>query len=160
MKKNIAFTLSTSLILTVLSSCGNQPASETNNVSVDMIENPSTSADPSKTTTMLSEMTFDNLNHDFGDIIEKQKVEHVFTFKNTGKVDLLINNCEAACGCTVPSWPKQPIKPGETGEIKVVFDSDGRSGVNNKMVTVYANIPDNKIVLNFRANVRAVQNQQ
>jgi hypothetical protein len=109
---------------------------------------------------MLTEITFDNINYDFGDIIEKQKVEHVFSFKNTGKVDLLINNCEAACGCTVPSWPKQPIKPGETGEIKVVFDSDGRSGVNNKMVTVYANIPDNKIVLNFRANVRAVQNQQ
>jgi hypothetical protein len=160
MKKNIALTLGTSFILTVMSSCGNQPARETNNVPVDMIENPSTSSDPAKTTEMLTEITFDNLNHDFGDIIEKQKVEHTFTFKNTGKIDLLINNCEAACGCTVPRWPKQPIKPGETGDIKVVFDSEGRSGVNNKMVTVYANIPDNKIVLNFRANVRAVQNQE
>ncbi len=160
MKKNIALTLGTSFILTIMSSCDNQPASETNNVPVDMIENPSTSSDPAKTTEMLTEITFDNLNHDFGDIIEKQKVEHTFTFKNTGKIDLLINNCEAACGCTVPRWPKQPIKPGETGDIKVVFDSEGRSGVNNKMVTVYANIPDNKIVLNFRANVRAVQNQE
>lgn len=160
MKKNTISILGACFFLLTLNSCGNQAASENNEVSVDMIENPSTATDPVKSTDMLSEMTFDNLNHDFGDIIEKQKVEHTFKFKNTGNVDLLINNCEAACGCTVPSWPKQPIKPGETGEIKVVFDSDGRSGVNNKMVTVYANIPDNKIVLNFRANVRAIQNQQ
>jgi hypothetical protein len=61
------------------------------------------------------------------------------------------------CGCTVPDWPREPIKPGEKGSIKVDFDSAGKSGTNNKIVTVYANIESKTLELKFSANVRALK---
>ena len=102
-------------------------------------------------------MTFKSTEHNFGDILENQKVETTYEFTNTGKVDLLISNCSAMCGCTVPDWPREPIKPGEKGSIKVVFDSAGKSGTNNKIVTVYANIESKTLELKFSANVRALK---
>jgi hypothetical protein len=135
-----------------LIACNSTP---TNEVSTDLIESPASADNPNATEASAS-IEFESMEHNFGDIVEGQSVEHTYVFKNSSKVDLLINNCEAACGCTVPSWPRQPIKPGEKGEIKVVFDSNGKSGMNNKTVTVYGNIPDGKIVLNFKANVLAI----
>jgi hypothetical protein len=102
-------------------------------------------------------MSFKTKEHDFGDIIENQKVETTYEFVNTGKVDLLINDCKAACGCTVPDWPKTPIKPGGAGVIKVVFDSAGKSGMNTKIVTVVANIQEGTTELKFTANVRPIK---
>ena len=125
-------------------------------VTQEMIENPATASDPEKKPDAMAEMTFKTTEFDFGDILENQNVETTFEFTNTGKNDLMISNCQAACGCTVPDWPREPIAPGKTGKIKVAFNSAGRSGVNNKIVTVYANIPQNQIELKFRANVRAL----
>jgi hypothetical protein len=102
-------------------------------------------------------MSFKTKEHDFGDIIENQKVETTYEFVNTGKVDLLINDCKAACGCTVPDWPKTPIKPGGAGVIKVVFYSAGKSGMNTKIVTVVANIQEGTTELKFTANVRPIK---
>jgi hypothetical protein len=108
-------------------------------ISNEQINNPATASNPTATPSEFAIMSFKNTDHNFGDILENQKVETTYEFTNTGKVDLLINDCRASCGCTVPNWPKTPIKPGASGVIKVVFDSAGKSGENNKIVTVKKN---------------------
>lgn len=77
--------------------------------------------------------------YDFGTIKEGEKAEFSFRFKNTGTKPLIIENASASCGCTVPEWSTEPIKPGEIGFIKVVFNSKGKVGPNTKNVTVISN---------------------
>jgi hypothetical protein len=120
-----------------------------------MIENPATANDPAAESKNTTTMTFETIEHSFGDIMEGQNVEKTYTFTNTGKNPLLIDRCDVTCGCTVPSFPKEPIAPGEKGSIKVVFNSSGKSGLNNKTVTVFANVTGGNIVLKFTANVIA-----
>lgn len=138
------------------SSAGSEEKSGSS-ISNEQITNPATADNPTATPSEYAVMTFKNTEHNFGDILENQKVETTYEFTNTGKVDLLINDCQAACGCTVPEWPKTPIKPGESGKIKVVFDSAGKAGMNNKIVTVRANTKEGSVELKFTANVRPVK---
>lgn len=77
--------------------------------------------------------------HEFGDIKQGDKVSYEFKFKNVGKTPLIITDASATCGCTVPEYPKNPIKPGEEGVIKVVFDSAGKLGLQDKVVTITSN---------------------
>jgi len=98
---------------------------------------------------------FDNMDHDFGNIAEGVKVEHTYKFKNEGTADLVVSNVKASCGCTVPSYTETPVKPGGEGEIKVTFDSTGKTGNQQKQVTVTLNTEKGTEVLNFKANVAA-----
>jgi hypothetical protein len=75
----------------------------------------------------------------FGKITDGEKVEFSFRFKNSGTKPLIITNASASCGCTVPEKPEAPIKPGETGFIKVAFNSQGRVGNAHKEVNVTSN---------------------
>lgn len=76
----------------------------------------------------------------FGEIKQGDVVEHVFKFKNEGNAPLLLTNVQATCGCTVPQWPRETaIAPGEMGEIKVVFNSRGKGGMQSKTITVSSN---------------------
>ncbi len=84
-------------------------------------------------------MTFETTSYDFGKIKEGEKVVYEFKFTNTGKTPLIISDASATCGCTVPEVPKEPVKPGAEGVIKVVFDSMGKGGVQDKVVTVTSN---------------------
>jgi archaellum component FlaG (FlaF/FlaG flagellin family) len=77
--------------------------------------------------------------YDFGKVAEGQNVEYSYRFKNTGTQPLIVTNVSASCGCTVPEKPEAPIKPGETGFIKVKFNSEGRPGATHKAVTVLSN---------------------
>ena len=77
--------------------------------------------------------------YDFGKIAEGENVEFSYRFKNTGSNPLIVSNVSASCGCTVPEKPEAPIKPGETGFIKVKFNSEGRPGMAHKTVNVLAN---------------------
>ncbi len=89
-------------------------------------------------------ITFEEEIHNFGKVIEGETVEHKFKFTNTGKGVLVISNVQASCGCTVPrNWPRDMIKPGETGYIEAVFDSQGQVGVKNKIIKVMANTKPN-----------------
>lgn len=94
-------------------------------------------------------ITFERDLHNFGDIVQGDKVRTEFAFTNTGKHDLLISDAYGSCGCTVPQWPKEPIPPGGSGVIKVEFDSGKRTGQISKTVTVVANtVPSNsKLVI-------------
>ena len=84
-------------------------------------------------------MKFDKDTHDFGKIKAGDKVTYAFKFSNTGKSPLIIKDAIASCGCTKPEWPSTPIKPGEDGEVKVTFNSTGKMGLQDKMITITAN---------------------
>lgn len=90
--------------------------------------------DPNATT-----MEFEKTIHDFGKIKDGSSVKHVFKFKNTGKRPLLISNVKASCGCTVPKWSRDPIAPGASSEIEVLFNSKGKKGKQHKSITITAN---------------------
>jgi len=77
--------------------------------------------------------------YNFGTITEGESVTYNFRFKNAGKKALVITSASASCGCTIPEKPERPILPGETGFIKVVFNSKGKVGHNQKNITVMAN---------------------
>ena len=96
----------------------------------------STSVTPSPDAPII---TFETENYNFGKIAHGEKVSYSYKFKNTGKSPLIIANATATCGCTIPEPPKDPIKPGEEGEIKVIFDSKGKSGMQDKVITVTSN---------------------
>jgi len=84
-------------------------------------------------------VTFDESQISFGTIQEGEVVNQVFTFKNTGTEPLILSDARGSCGCTVPEWPKEPIAPGETGEITVQFNSAAKKGKRSQKVTITAN---------------------
>jgi hypothetical protein len=84
-------------------------------------------------------ITFKEKSIDFGDLTQGDKVSHTFQLTNTGTAPLIISNVAATCGCTVPSWPKEPIAPGKTAEIQVSFNSTGKMGKQNSVVRIYSN---------------------
>ena len=90
---------------------------------------------------------------DFGTINEGDVVEHTYVFKNTGQAPLIIENAKPSCGCTVPSWTKEPIPVGGTGEILVKFDSKGKPNIQTKTVTVTANTWPKVTTLRFKTFV-------
>lgn len=93
--------------------------------------------------------------HDFGDITQGEKVEHTFEFTNTGSEPVVITNVEVTCGCTVPKgWTRDPILPGNKSEIVIAFNSSGKYGRQNKVVTVISNASNaDAAQLTFSANV-------
>jgi hypothetical protein len=100
------------------------------------------------------EITFVKLVHDYGQIEQGANGECEFEFKNTGKADLILTNCRSSCGCTVPSWPKDPIAPGKKAVIKVKYNTQ-RIGQINKTITVESNAVNDRVVLKITGNVNA-----
>ena len=110
----------------------------------------------SDTSSITAAMTFDKVSHDFGTIKEGETVQTTFNFTNTGKVNLLIVDARGSCGCTVPKYPKNtPIKPGETGQILVSFDSNNKPNMQQKTVTISANTQSGRETLRIKAMVNA-----
>ena len=98
-------------------------------------------------------ITFDKTEHDFGTINEGDIVETIFAFTNTGKSELIILSAKGNCGCTVPDWPKEPILPGEKGEIVVKFNSDRKPNKQQKQITLTTNTDAGKEILMIKAQV-------
>lgn len=96
---------------------------------------------------------------DYGTIEQKADGEREFVFKNTGKSPLVISNCVGSCGCTVPTWPKEPIKPGKTAAIKVKYDTN-RLGHFEKNVTVTSNAKNGQVMLKIKGDVKAPENKE
>ncbi len=97
-------------------------------------------------------ITFEKDLHDFGTIKQGDNGTCEFKFKNTGKTPLIISNAKGSCGCTVPDWPKDPIKPGETSVVKATYDTK-RIGAFTKTVTVSSNAKDPNMVLTIKGVV-------
>lgn len=84
-------------------------------------------------------IAYRNMDFDFGTVPEGEVIEYVFYFKNSGNEALIINDASPACGCTKAYWSKEPVQPGMSGSIKVVFNTKGKSGRQNQKIYVYSN---------------------
>ena len=135
----------TTILLLALVSC-DQKSRETKNLNTSAIETDQTSnKEPI--------ISFDKKTWDFGTITDGEVVEHTFRFTNTGTTDLVISSASASCGCTIPNWPKEPIAPGEKGEIKVEFNSNGKKDMVTKDITILANTNPVKTILQIKVFV-------
>jgi hypothetical protein len=101
-----------------------------------------------------AEISFDKEQHDYGTIEQGANGVYEFKFTNTGKDPLIISNCKGSCGCTVPSWPKEPIRPGGSGAIKVSYDTK-RIGAFNKTVTISSNAKSSNKTISIKGVVNA-----
>lgn len=99
-------------------------------------------------------MTFEQEEHDFGTIQQGDNETFDFAFKNTGEADLIITSAKGSCGCTVPDYPKTPIKAGESGKIHVWFTSAGKQGETSKTVTIICNTKEENKILKIKANIK------
>lgn len=118
----------------------------------DIVKNPN-SASGTIDAGKMPVLEFESDFHDFGRVIQGEKVSFGFKFTNTGKSDLIISNVSTSCGCTVPDFPKTPVKPGESHKIDVKFDSEGRRGYQNKTVTINSNTQPSTQVIRIKAEV-------
>lgn len=104
------------------------------------------------------EMDFERTEHNFGTIKEELgAVTTQFEFTNTGKAPLIIQRVSASCGCTTPSYTREPVLPGKKGTISAKYSTVRRPGTFNKTITVYTNVPDTVYVLNIKGNVKPKQ---
>lgn len=137
------YILLATITIMVLASCGGNGAQTASNAdsvaAVDTVKYPT--------------IEFDTAVFDFGKILQGEQVGTVFTFKNTGKADLIIRKVETSCGCTVPEYDRSPVKPGATGTIRVRFDSDGKEGAQYKTIKVISNCKDNIFDLVLKGTV-------
>lgn len=104
------------------------------------------------TQTGFPKIGFDKTTHDFGELKKGAKGEVEFEIKNEGTVDLVVIDAKASCGCTVPEAPKEPIKPGQSAKLKVVFSANS-PGLQSKNVTLTTNTEAGSEVLTVKANV-------
>jgi hypothetical protein len=99
------------------------------------------------------QIVFEETSHDFGEIHQGDKVEHVFTFENSGNAPLIISNVLVTCGCTASDWPRDPIPPGTTSSITITFNSAGKMGIQNKVVTIVSNAVTPRSKVTIKTNV-------
>lgn len=139
------------LILFALSACNNQ---DNGKLSTDVVTNPNTASGDKKDN--LPQIEFEKDLHDFGKVIQGEKVSVSFKFKNTGKSDLVISQVHSSCGCTVTKFTKDAIKPGGSDKITVTFDSQGRKGIQNKAITVVSNCQPPTSIIRIKASIVAL----
>ena len=131
----------------ILAACGNQETKQSESAPVAV--STSTATAPADA----AAFKFEKESFDFGQISNGEKVSYDFKFTNIGQSPLIITSATATCGCTVPDYPKEPVAPGAEGIIKVVFDSSGKLGMQNKVVTITANTVPEITQLNILGNV-------
>ena len=145
-------------ILGFATACDQKPKEGEEAVSTDLVNDPATASEEKSESGKFPEIEFEEEIIEFGDISQGEKVKRRFRFENTGDADLIISDAKGSCGCTVPLWPRQPIRPGQKGEIEVVFDSNGKSGRQHKTVTLVTNTVPNTKVIAIKGNVITPKN--
>lgn len=101
----------------------------------------------------IGDISFREYEYDFGKIKEGEKVAHIFAFENKGPGNLVIESASSSCGCTVSKYSSSPIPAGKGGNLEVVFDSDGRNGIQTKTVSVRSNSKTEVVILKITAEV-------
>lgn len=137
-----------------LFSCNFKGSGKDDLISTDVVDNPNTASGKVDTASM-PVFQFKETEHDFGKITEGETVSYSFSFKNTGKSDLVISRVSTSCGCTVPDYPHTPIRPGVEEFITIKFNSEGKYGFQHKTVTLVANTQPNTKVLSIKAMVHS-----
>ncbi len=130
-----------------------QPGAPIDGQPITNVDPTAAPAEPAAPTGPTTVMTFTETEFNFGKVKAGEKVEHEYSFKNTGKEPLVISNAKGSCGCTVPEWPKEPIAPGATAKIRVNFDSKGKSGPQTKQVTITANTDPVQSIIYIKGDV-------
>ncbi len=151
MKFGSLFLCILSLVIFGVSGC-NSSGTKEQKISTDLVKNPNT-ANGESNAGALPSFKFQEIEHDFGKIIQGESVSYEFQFTNTGKSDLIIVDVSSSCGCTVPYFPKTPIRPGDKGAIKVSFNSAGKNGFQAKNILVVANTQPNTTLLRIKAQI-------
>lgn len=136
--KNLIYFLFAIAFVSLLSSCKNTTSNNQNKA-----------ANKNEITVM----AFEKMEHNFGTVIEGEKVTYAFRFTNKGNTDLKLTSVGTSCGCTASEYSIEPIKPGETGKIQITFDSAHRLGMQHKKITIRANTNPEFTVLNIYAKV-------
>lgn len=151
------FVVVVSLFFTTLFLSCNSSNGKDGRLPSNIVNNPNTASgdESDKNFPVISFITDE---HDFGKVIQGEKVTYTFKFENTGTADLIITDVSANCGCTTPDFTNEPVKPGATGLIKVTFDSNSRRGFQNKAVTVVSNTQPNSKILKIKAMVIVPEN--
>ncbi len=144
MKKSILIVAVLSVF--AFSSCKDKAADKVNE------ENVAAAAERDAESGKFPKITFEEEQYDFGTMDQGTNVEHVFKFKNTGDVPLMIVDAKSSCGCTVPTWTKEPIAPGAEGELLVKINGSGQNQVS-KTVTVISNTEAGSETLTIKAFV-------
>ena len=145
--KTISNLIIASLLIMTAACRQEEKKEESSKISTDVINVPATASGISAQPGSAPVMAFVEEKYDFGKITQGEKVSHSFVFKNTGGSDIVISSAQGSCGCTVPTFPKEPIKAGQEAKIDVVFDSDGKSGLVEKTITLVTNCnPSTKIL--------------
>jgi hypothetical protein len=147
--KRIISVLILAVIIPIVISC--RSGNKSDDLPASVVTNPN-SASGNKLDA-LPVISFEKDFHDFGKLISGEQVTYAFKFKNSGKSLLLISNVSTSCGCTVSSFPKQPVKPGEGATIDVSFDSEGRHGLQTKSITVFSNTQPPTTTLRIQSQV-------
>lgn len=146
----------------VLMSVGAVMAQDKKNVKVAVptasktLTAPAVTAPPATVVTKSANLSPENMAfktevHDFGTIAEGPAAEYEFTFTNTGKEPIIIQHVQASCGCTTPSYSKDPVLPGMVGTVKASYNTVGRPNAFTKTITITSNA-GNK-VLTIKGNV-------
>ena len=136
------------LLAGVFLSCQNDGNKQ---LSGDLVTNPKSAEFSSDKKPVI---TFDKNEFDFGKILQGEVVSYTFHFKNTGNAPLLITNVDKSCGCTASDYPREPIQPGESGEIKITYDSKGHHGFQSKVLIVNSNTMPSQTAIRIKAEVR------
>ncbi len=119
-------------------------------LSIGLISAQQTATAPAAT----GDAKFKELAHDFGKVAEEVgSISTEFEFKNTGKKPIIIQDVRTSCGCTTPSYTKDPVLPGKKGTVKVSYSTTGRIGAFDKKITIFTNEPDNVYTLTIKGEV-------
>lgn len=102
------------------------------------------------------EIFFEKALHDYGEILEDSDGTCIFAFKNVGKQAIVINRVRSTCGCTVPEWPREPIEPGASSQIKVVYNT-ATTGTFLKSVHVYSTAANSPVKLQVKGRVISIE---
>lgn len=132
---------------------GAAAGSEASDAANPVVDNPNVVSENETPNPNAPVMKFTEAEFDFGDIQPNSKVTHTFKFVNVGKSPLLIEDATASCGCTTPSWTKEPVAPNGQGEMEVVFDSQGKQGIFSKQVAVRANTQPGITTILVKGNI-------
>ncbi|MCB0652887.1 MAG: DUF1573 domain-containing protein [Saprospiraceae bacterium] len=165
MFKQLKFPLLAVFMVAFLGSCqqGNQDVRNaaredvaTNSVQPQSVD-PSAVQEPAVPAGPTTSIEFEETTFDFGTVDEGEKVSHTFKFKNTGNEPLIFSNAKGSCGCTVPTWPREPIAVGATGIVSVEFNSKNKKGKRNQKVTLTGNTNPPQTFIYLTGNVNPAE---
>ena len=120
-------------------------------LSTDLVTSPKSASETSEKQAVIK---FDKEEHNFGTLLQGEVVTYSFHFTNTGNMPLIISEVGSSCGCTVGDYPRKPIEPGKTGDIKVSYNSAGHHGFQSRFLTVMSNTNPAKTTLRIKGTVQ------